>query len=62
MKIKPWLFLDYSANPCRMVCQRCGQSEAVNFPMPVSSVSKFAEYFSDRHQFCKETTNQQGAQ
>jgi hypothetical protein len=53
-KIPNWIILDGMTSEA--VCTHCSQRERLPLPMPISSMSKWCEYFGDRHKFCKPPT------
>lgn len=34
------------------LCRRCGESEKIPIPMPVSAFGKWCEYFIEKHRLC----------
>ncbi len=48
----PWVVMNLKTHLTE--CLRCGNTEAVPLPMPLSAASKFFEYLMEKHRFCPE--------
>ena len=40
------------------LCRRCGETEKIPLPMVVDAFGKWAEYFIEKHRYCREKENE----
>ena len=45
--------LDYSRQPPRLICTRCGTEETITLPMPIRQLVVISDSFVADHRFCK---------
>lgn len=51
--MKDHCVFDYSRQPPRLLCSRCGYEETITLPMPIRQLVVIGDSFAYLHRFCK---------
>jgi hypothetical protein len=52
--LHPWIVIDGNTKPPFMLCERCGDREALGVPVSVTFLCKVMTLFANDHRKCKE--------
>lgn len=52
--MKDHCVFDYSRQPPRLLCSRCGYEETITLPMPIRQLVVISDSFVKEHRFCRE--------
>ena len=56
-KIRDWIVLNYSVQPNRLECLRCGESHELQFPVSFNMLEAQMKAFGKDHKHCKEKSH-----